>query len=373
MRLKALFALALSAGAVGLVTMRPVASQDEVSELVTPAYKVAALYPSMKGPSYTNKDVYLTQGKPELLWVRGYEAVMVGTDGQSSRPQQFMCHNTLSIHRAIDQHRQLFGARPYGTRRLFTLSQGQYEVKFPEGFGIPVLSTEKLMLQSQVLNLNREAVGDEVRHKIRTHFVRDRKLRKPLKPLCMIPSGVAVKVADKCARPMPDDPTGLGCGVDPNTAEDAGGPLARTPQGTFTGHWVVRPGYEERYTELPHLFPFDTTIHYICVHVHPGAESFEVRDLTTNQTLFEARGEQLTRGVGLDRISYYSSVEGIPVFKGHRYQLISRYRNQTSEPQSAMAFMFFYVLDQEFHRPDPEALARSEDRFCGPARPDMLR
>jgi hypothetical protein len=375
MQLKGLSLVALTACAVaGLVNLRPAVSHEEVAEHLTPSYKVEGLYPSMKGPAYTNQDIYLSEGEPELLWVRGYEAVMVGSDGQAPKPQQFMCHNTLSIHRGLDQHRWLFGSAPYGTRRLFTLSQGQYRVEFPPGFGIPVLSTEKLMLQSQVLNLNQDAVGEQVRHKIRTHFVRDAQLARPLKPLCMIPSGVSVKVTDQCARKMPNDPMQLGCGIDPDTAEDAsGGPLAKTPQGTFTGHWVVRPGSEVRKTNIGWVFPFDTTIHYICVHVHPGAEKFELRDLTTQQTLFVAKGEQLTQGIGLDRISYYSSEKGIPVFHDHQYELVSHYRNQTQDLQSAMAFMFFYVLDQQFHRPDRQTMLRSDESFCGPARPDMLR
>lgn len=375
MQLKALSAVALTVCAVAglVVTQRPATAHEEVSEHLTPSYKVEGLYPSMKGPAYTNQDIFLSEGEPELLWVRGYEAVMVGADGQAPKPQQFMCHNTLSIHRGLDQHRWLFGSSPYGTRRLFTLSQGQYKVEFPDGFGIPVLSTEKLMLQSQVLNLNKDAIGEQVRHKIRTHFVRDNQLNKPLKPLCMIPSGVSVKVTDKCAAKMPNDPMQLGCGIDPDTAENAGGPLSSTPKGTFTGHWVVRPGKEVRKSNIGYTFPFDTSIHYICVHVHPGAESFELRDLTTQQSLFVAKGEQLTQGVGLDRISYFSSDKGIPVFRNHQYELISQYRNDTQEPQSAMAFMFFYVLDQQFHKPDRKTMLRSDESFCGPVRPDMLR
>lgn len=367
---RALAPLLLLVGALGLALMRPAASsQEEVAEHVTPTYRVESLYPSMKGPAYTKMDLQLTDGEPELLWIRGYEAVMVGPDGQAPKPQQFMCHNTLSIRRPLDQHRRLFGGSAYGTRRLFTLSQGQYAVQFPEGFGIPMISTEKLMLQSQVLNLNEEAVGDTVRHKIRTHYLRDSNLQRPMKPLCMIPSGVAVRVSDKCARKMPDEPMQLGCGYDVNTARDAGGgPINHTAEGDFTGHWVVEPGSEEeRTSDVGNLFPFDTTLHYASAHVHPGCRDFELYDVTAGKTVFQALGEQSQKGVGLERISFYASQEGIPVYRSHQYRLVCHYQNRTKVPQSAMAFLFCYVLDQEFHRPDRLTMLRSDESFCSPA------
>lgn len=352
---------------------------EQTFEFVTPTYEVKGIYKSMKGPDYTNTNIYLSQGKPELLWVRGYEATMVAADGHQQKPQQFMCHNTLSIHRGLDQHRRLFGAAPYGTRRLFTLSQGQYSVDFPKGFGIPILSTEKLMLQSQVLNLNKDAVGDTVRHKIRTNFVYDEDQKEPMKPLCLIPTGIAVPMQDPNAREMPDDAHNLGCAInpklkDPGAAKDAGGgPLTKIDGKTYTAHWVVNPGREIRRTNVGQLFPFDTTVHYIAVHVHPGAESFELRDLTTGKSLFVAKGEQLTKGVGLDRIGCYSSEQGFPVYRDHDYELISVYDNQTKTEQSAMAFMFCYVLDKQFHKPDSQTMARSDESMCGPTNPAMIR
>ena len=45
--------------------------------------------------------------------------------------------------------------------RLFTLSQGQLEIDFPPGFGMPIWSDEDLNLTAQVLNLN--PGGDAVR------------------------------------------------------------------------------------------------------------------------------------------------------------------------------------------------------------------
>ncbi len=73
--------------------------------------------------------------------------------------------------------------RPSTDGRLFTLSQGQLEVKFPPGFGIPVLSNEPLDLITQVLNLNFDDQQFRVRHRVTLDFVRDRDVPRPMRPL----------------------------------------------------------------------------------------------------------------------------------------------------------------------------------------------
>ena len=49
-----------------------------------------------------------------------------------------MCHSNLDMD--PERHGQLFGWRKRTSGRLFTLSQGQFEIHFPEGYGVPVLS-----------------------------------------------------------------------------------------------------------------------------------------------------------------------------------------------------------------------------------------
>lgn len=325
----------------------------------TPVYDVDAIFRSMEGPEYTNLDLLLTESVPELLWLTGYEAVMVGPDGQEPRDQQFMCHNTLGVHRGLDEHRKLFRAPPYGTRRLFTLSQGQTTVDLPEGFGIPVVSSEKLQLQSQVLNLNAEAIGQKVAHKVSAHFVRDQDVHQPITPLCIFPSAVNVPTVDPNALEMPFDPDELGCAV------NAGGPTIHVSEGLMnTSHWVVKPGKETRRSEVSNIFPWDTTVHYMAIHVHPFAETYEFWDKTTGKLLHSFDCSQLEKGVGLKEVGFYSSAEGIPVFADHDYELTVTYNNTSGEDQTAMAFIFFYVEDKLFHKPGEKELAGSDESFC---------
>ena len=106
----------------------------------------------------------------------------------------------------------------------------------------------------------------------------------------------------------------------------------------------------------PLLLPYDTTIHYIAVHLHPFAESLELYDLTARKTVYRSRTRQADRGIGLADVEYFSSVEGLPIYKDHEYELISIYNNTSEQDQDSMATMllFLQAIDLEF-QPDTTA------------------
>ena len=58
----------------------------------------------------------------------------------------------------------------------------------------------------------------------------------------------------------------------------------------FSGHWVLKPGRQINKTLVTNWMnlPFDTTLHYAAVHLHPFAESLELRDLTADQRIFKS-------------------------------------------------------------------------------------
>ena len=133
----------------------------------------------------------------------------------------------------------------------------------------------------------------------------------------------------------------------------------------MTAHWVVKPGPETRKTSLGQAFPFDTTVHYIAIHMHSYAESLELRDLTTGESVFLAKATPTEDGGGLADIEHYSSREGIKVYANHQYELISKYNNTSDVDATAMAFMFCYVKDPYFKRPSAEELGKRTSEFCG--------
>ena len=236
---------------LALALLAPSATATDASrsmEVLSKVYAVDRKYRSMEGPMSTQTVHLAKTPLPELLWITGYRAVMVGKDGKAPMSQEFMCHSNLDID--MKQHRELFGWKKFPSNRLFTLSQGQFEIEFPEGYGIPVLSSEPLSLTTQVLNHNIEGQKFQVRHKVAIDFVRDADLAQPMKPLYMSAANGLVAVDGKGSgyygieHPQ-EDQHGSGCLV----GEAAMGRIQEDEFGRkFSGHWVVPPGRQENRT-----------------------------------------------------------------------------------------------------------------------------
>jgi hypothetical protein len=352
---KTVYLVGVALLALVVLSLLLVMREDGIREhtVLSDTYEIDKIYKSMKGPKST-QEVYLSKsGRPELLWITGYKTVMVGADGKTPMSQEFICHSNLDLD--IITHRDLFGWRKNNSNtRLFTLSQGQAEIKFPEGFGIPILSTEPLELTTQVLNLNDTNSQFKVRHKITLTYIPDRKLNIPMKPL-MVLHAFGLKLLEgkdgyfnvgHASR----DEHGAGCLI----GENAGTKVYRDFfNRIFTGHWVVKPGREVNHTLATRMLvvPYDTTVHYIAVHLHPFAESLELKDLTTGETVYKSNVIGAKDRIGIENVDYFSSEEGIPLFKDHEYEIISVYNNTSDDDQDSMAVMFLYVLDKEFRNP----------------------
>lgn len=336
--------------------------------ILSPVYDVDRIYKSMKGPQSTKELALGEPGEPELLWIVGFEAVMVEPDGKGEVSQEFMCHTNLDMD--ATQHQELFGDTDKRiSGRLFTLSQGQYRIELPRGFGIPILSAELVSLNTQVLNLNMKDGQRQVRHRVIVRFVRDAEVKEDMKAL--YPAGVY-------GLQLLEGKDGH-FGVDQKKAHDAEDPHAECLPGRaaspadfedgkgrkFTGHWIVKPGREENHTRVTEILelPWDTTLHYVAVHLHPFAESMVLRDLTTGQPVWKAFTRQADVGIGLAHVDFMSSSDGIALHKDHEYEVVSVYDNTSGEDQDSMAVMNLYVRDKEFRRPD---LAKANAKLAEP-------
>lgn len=330
-------------------------------------YTVDRKYRSMMGPSSTME--VFPDGtpagaveEPRLLWIVGYEAVVVGADGETPESQEFMCHSNLDLD--MERHRKYFGLSPKASDRLFTLSQGQQRIRFPDGFGIPLRSDEPLRLTTQVLNNNVEGASLRLRHKVTILYIRDSEAPWPMKALYQVSANglVLLEGKDGYYDVADADPAvhGEGCLVG-GTADPSGHVYTDDYGRKFTGHWVVPPGLEVNRSNTTRFMGlrFDTTAHYIAVHLHPFARSLELRDLTAGETVFLSRVDPSEGRIGIDRIEHYSSPEGIPLFKDHEYELVSIYDNTSDVDQDSMAVMYMYVLDKEFDREKFLAAAES--------------
>jgi hypothetical protein len=346
------------------LAVKPTSESDEPQvysrTIFSKTYHIDRKYRSMVGPSSLQKVQLLDGDVPELVWIVGYEAVVVEPESPTQVSQEFMCHSNLDFNpRSYWEH---FKSNASMSGRLFTLSQGQQNVRFPRGFGIPMMSNEQLGLATQVLNLNLESPDLEVRHKVTIHFVRDKEAKQEMKPLFQAAVQGFKSLEDKeahygvSAEESSTEEHGSGCSVGmPAMAGDAD----KDQYGQkFTGHWVVKPGREENRTLVTKFLQlqFDTTIHYIAVHLHPFAESLELIDRTDGKTIFKAHVKASGGKVGIEHIDHLVSVEGIPIYKDHEYELVSVYNNTTAEDVDSMAVMYMYLLDENFKKPSTAAL-----------------
>ncbi|MBI3450497.1 MAG: hypothetical protein HY049_16495 [Acidobacteria bacterium] len=327
---------------------------EKEAKFLSKTYVVDRKYKSMLGPQSTQVIHLEDSPATELLWVTGFKAVMVGPDGETPASQEFMCHSNLDLN--MTQHRRIFDITRESPNRMFTLSQGQQEIRFPDGFGVPILSSEPFMLTTQVLNHNVEGQTFEIRHKVTVDFVRDRDLKAPMKPLFQVSANglVLIEGKDGHFNLPPGDDKAHGPGCLPGTgANDKSRVFTDDFGRKFAGHWLVKPGREVNHTNTTKFMrlPYDTTLHYIAVHMHPFAESLELRDLTTDKSLYFSKVEPTHGKIGIDHVDHFSSAEGIPLYKDHEYELVSVYNNTTNADQDSMAVMYMYVLDKEFRPP----------------------
>ena len=322
--------------------------------IVSSAYHIDKKYMSMTGPYGFDRTNLLDSETTELLWITGYESHVIDADTGAKVSQEFMCHANLDID--PNQYFEVFPTAPSLSGRLFTLSQGQYSIDFPAGFGIPIPSNMDLSLATQVLNLNRDDIDMNVKHEVTIRYIRDSEVHTPMVPMyqAAVEGFKALEEAryyGMANHDADEDEFGPGCSV--GQAAIAGDADTDRLGQKFTAHWVVEPGVEVNRTNVTRFLnlPYDTHAHYIAVHLHPYAESLILKDLTSGKVVYESDVSLSEGRIGIDRVDYYSSPEGIPFFKGHEYELISRYNNTSKADADSMAVMYLYLKDPNFKKP----------------------
>ncbi len=334
------------------------ATYDKVfsKDIISSPYHIDKRYMSMVGPSGFDHTALLKQEQPELVWIVGYESKVVDAETKEEMSQEWMCHANLDLK--PEEYFKAFPTAPSMSGRLFTLSQGQQRIDFPMGFGIPIPSNMDLSLATQVLNLNADEADINVRHKITIRFVRDSDVTGDMQPLYQTAVEGFKALEDAkfygIAEHDMDDDVDYGPGCSVGQAAIAGDVDADGLGQKFSAHWLVEPGEEVNRTNVTRFLnlPYDTKAHYIATHLHPYAESLELRDLTTGETVYIARVDNSKGRVGLDRVDFYSSTEGIQFYRGHEYELVSRYNNTSDQTADSMAVMYMYMANQNFKKPD---------------------
>lgn len=343
-----------------------VAPPQHSKTVISDQYHIDAKYRSMTGPA-SAMYVHLTDStEPELLWVTGYESTVIGEGGEEIS-QEFMCHANLDFD--VPTFYDHFDTRVPLSGRMFTLSQGQQKIEFPPGFGIPQISTDPMTLSTQVLNLNLPDPDLDVRHQVTVHYVRDSELTTPMRSLFQAAVQGFKSLEGEGMVYGVDNPDieehGSGCEVGSSAIDGDADVDAHGRK--FTAHWVVEPGHEVTRTLVTEFLnlPFDTKAHYIAVHLHPFAESLELIDRTTGETVFKSGVRAPDDRIGILEVEHYTSTEGIPFHADHEYELVSVYNNTSGEPVDSMAVMYIYFEDPGFVKPDLSRVAVASEAEQG--------
>ncbi len=305
---------------------------EHVKTVVYKNYKIDRVYHSMEGP-FSMRPVSFKHGSNDgAAWITSYHGEPV--DHVTGQPApEFMCHTLLSIN--VPERNDV---KPY-----IATSQGQSKIEFPPGFAFRTNDKPpNLQLVGMVLNNNASRIGRTVDFRFTIHYLEQAAAEaKGVQPL------EAFNVAANCV---------LGGGVDPNAfACEPAMAQSIKPDGNqvpHTRHWLVPPGRHTYTTDVtPDLpnFPGDKMIHYISMHVHPYAESLELRDKTLNRLVWKGKAQQAAdpNDARILTTEHYSNSAGLPFVKGHRYQLIAVYNNRTDHKIDAMAVLWMFVADKK--------------------------
>lgn len=322
----------------GLLVQTSAAQKIHNKELQSPVFRIDKIYKSMQGPSAVQAFQLEETTNRELLWIVGYEAIVIEPETGEKISQEFLCHSNLDY--LPDSYEKTIGPHSLDGR-FFTLSQGQQSVTFPSGFGIPVYSDEEIRLGTQVLNLNDPNLDKRVRYRVNVNYIKDSETLSPMRPLRQL--GIfGMKALGETTSCEVASSHGTSCAVGKAAME--GSEMVDMGGGKLTGHWVVEPGREVNSTDVTPLLALseEFSVHYIAVHLHPFAESLELKDDTTGEILFKANVTAAEKRVGIKHIDHFSSIEGFQLKPEHDYSLTSIYNNTTNQNVDSMAVMYLY-------------------------------
>lgn len=317
-------------------------SNEAVLTLISETLRIDTTYHSMEGPYHQIQFTIAPGQQPDTVWITAMSADVVTPD-LTPLPVEFFCHANLDYD--PQAHRNLFKTARVTSARLFTLSQGHEEMRFPDGFGIPVRTDEPLSLTTQVLSNNGVESAKHVRVRIRVHYVRNGE--RPMRALYLTSAIGVVSTDGHTGHYGMHDNHQMGAstaGVAKSQFE-----YRDTLGQKFSGHWVVPPGKHTVKTVVTNWMNLDsdTRVHYIGVHVHPFAQRIVLRNMTTGGDVFVSRITPLEGRIGISKVTDLSSTTGVRLNAGHNYELIADYDNPTSGPVDAMAVLFLYVRDNQ--------------------------
>jgi hypothetical protein len=307
--------------------------------------------------------VKLVRQKRQLYWLKGLKVEVLDEQDKPLPSSEFFCHLIVFVDKDFRNHEAFPQAELVGNERLLILSQGLSQFFFPKRFAVPVASDEDWVLSFQAANRTTDQ-HRRVKHRCTFYFVKDNATHYQFKALHWYMPYVAVLQNKGEVVSCSTKNRNLDCMA---TSSGARAPNSVPASTVFdalgrkqAGHWVVPPGthtYKMQLDLQPGLASFaaqDRKIHAVWCHVHPLCTSSSLVDVTGKlpKKVFTAKVRTENRkGLEITHIDSISSQAGIPIFKGHRYELEATYVNNTGAPQDSMINDGVFCSDMKFVRP----------------------
>lgn len=321
--------------------------------------------------------------KRELYWFKGMKLEVVDENGKTMPSAEFICHLNLDVNRDFRNKVFTEGQRCIN-ERIFTITQGQTDMCFPEGFAVPAASDEEWTVLFQAANRSTDQ-HRRLKHRCTMYFIRDSELVYPVKALSWyVPFGTVVVDKNTAEAEAAEQHHGPACIVssDGVTAPNSA-PLTvfTDPFGRkVAGHWVVPPGINWYHTPLSgnwdQVFASqERKVHFVWTHIHPCCTEVSLvscgppanpQEPSVRAPVYTIKSATDTRGkILIEKIETLHSKEGIVLPANQHYELASCYDNTTNQPLDSMVTQGIFFEDNTFARPQWVLAKNQEEVFCG--------
>ena len=327
----------------------------------------------------------VSSNKPtELLWLHGIKIQVLDEHDKLLPTAEFICHMNLDVD-LVTRYTAFPELEKTGFERMITLTQGQTEFYFPEGYAVPVSSDEEWKFTFQAANRTTNK-HRRIKQVCTLSFLQDADLKSPPKALHWFNPYISVQSSDNSAAPHHMGPDCMQFSTGTNAPNMVPGSEFKNQSGvTMLPHWAVPPG-SHTYTiplsgaEDKDLGSSDQVIHAVWTHLHPACARAALIECTgrAKRAIFDVHAEtSYNPGAELKHIDTILSPKGIAFKAGQNYELLATYDNPSKSDLDSMVVFGIFCESKSFVKPawlkDQNLLGGTSssngqadcDRYCG--------
>lgn len=306
----------------------------------SPTFLIDGVYKSMEGPKASG--LVQLQTAPELVFLTGFEVSAFEAKSGKPLPNDYICHTNIDINDT--RYYSNFGLEDrIGKQypRLTSLSNGQEQFSFPNGFGVPMMGNDLLYVMTESLNHNWPEEKRLIKHRVRIAYEKQQHLQPLMGRTIFIQ--LPFDTSDPYKGPL-SKAEGYCIPVETknHTYVNARGE-------SLSGHWVIPRGKKYYASGVNEQLQIKDSLklHAAAVHVHPFATSLELFDKTSGHSIFKSHIVNYEDRIGLQKVDAYASEQGVWLYENHDYELRMFTNNTSTETQDMMGSMFLFFHDAE--------------------------